>query len=245
MQSDLNTIWGVEAKPGHGIWDFIKNRLLSFAIVVGIGFLLLVSLVVSAALSAAAKYFSALVPGLDVLWMIVNLAVSFGVITLLFAMIFKVLPDVRIAWREVWIGAAGTALLFTAGKFLLGLYLGKNATVSAYGAAGSLVLILLWVYYSAQILFFGAEFTQVYACRFGTRMEPKSHAQWTVQPQTTVTPACAASESRRRHAIKSTGRKRQLVAECREPARRKLCDRGRILGHHRRRANTRGPSSAP
>jgi membrane protein len=140
------------------------------------------------------------------------------VITVLFAMIFKVLPDVKIAWRDVWIGAALTALLFTAGKFLLGLYLGKNAAVSAYGAAGSLVLILLWVYYSAQILFFGAEFTQVYANRFGTHLEPKAHAQWTKDAETKKEQAREKATHRPRPTrdgkpeIKSTGRKKVLVS---------------------------------
>jgi membrane protein len=142
LQSALNSIWGVESKPGQGIKGFIKNRLLSFATILGIGFLLVVSLVVSAAISAVSKYFSTLVPGLDVLWMIVNFVISLGVITALFAMIFKILPDVKIAWRDVWIGAALTSLLFTVGKFLLGLYLGQNSSVSAYGTAGSIVLIL-------------------------------------------------------------------------------------------------------
>jgi len=178
LQSDLNTIWGVEEKPGQGIWGFIKNRLLSFAMVVGIGFLLLVSLVVSAALAALGKYFSGLLPGLTILWTLVNIVVSFGVITVLFAMIFKILPDVNVPWRDVWMGAALTALLFTFGKSLLGVYLGRNSAVTAYGAAGSLVLLLLWVYYSSQILFLGAEFTKVFSFHYGTQPEPKAHAQW-------------------------------------------------------------------
>lgn len=178
LQSDLNIIWGVQEKPGRGIRGFLKTRVLSFAMVVGIGFLLMVSLVVSAALSAFGKYFSELAPGLGVVSGILNIVFSFAVITLLFAMIYKVLPDVKIAWRDVWVGAGITALLFTAGKFALGLYLGKNSSVSAYGAAGSLVLILLWVYYSAQILFFGAEVTEAYANRFGVRLVPKPHAEW-------------------------------------------------------------------
>lgn len=178
LQEDLNLIWGVEEKPGQGVRGFIKNRLLSFAMIIGIGFLLLVSLLVSAALSALNKYFSGFLPGATVLWQMVNILVSFGVITLLFAMIYKVLPDVKIAWREVWVGAAITALLFTVGKFLLGMYLGRSTVASAYGAAGSAVIILLWIYYSAQILFFGAELTQVYACRFGKKLEPADHAQW-------------------------------------------------------------------
>jgi membrane protein len=181
LQDALNTIWRVEAKSGQGMMGFIKTRLLSFAMVVGIGFLLLVSLVVSTALSALSKYISMLVPGMDILWMVVNDAVSFLVITVLFAMIFKVLPDVKIRWRSVWLGAAVTSALFTGGKFLLGLYLGKNSTVSAYGAAGSVILILLWVYYSAQILFYGAEVSKVYALKFGTRPKPASHAQWSAR----------------------------------------------------------------
>ncbi|HET7625152.1 MAG TPA: YihY/virulence factor BrkB family protein [Verrucomicrobiae bacterium] len=178
LQGALNSIWGVEEKPGQGIRGLIKNRLLSFAMIVGIGFLLLVSLVVSTALSGLGKMMSHMIPGMGAIWMGVNFIVSFLVIAALFAMIFKVLPDVKLSWRDVWVGGATTALLFTIGKFLLGMYLGKNSTVSAYGAAGSLVLILLWVYYSAQILFFGAEITQVYANRFGARLEPKPHAQW-------------------------------------------------------------------
>ena len=182
LQNALNAVFNVKSKGSLGVWGFFKNRLLSFAMVVGIGFLLLVTLVVSALLSAFGKYISALAPGLDVFWMIVNTVISLGVITLLFAMIFKILPDVQIAWRDVWVGAGITAVLFTAGKFLLGLYLGQNATVSAYGAAGSVILILLWVYYSAQILFFGAEVTQVYANRFGARLRPKAHAEWITPP---------------------------------------------------------------
>lgn len=178
LQEDLNIIWGVQTKPGRGWRGFVKTRLLSFAMIVGTGFLLLVSLLVSAALSALNKYFSGRIPTSGVLWQIANVVVSLGVVTLLFAMIYKVLPDVKIAWREVWVGAGLTAVLFTAGKFLLGLYLGRSTVASAYGAAGSAVIILLWVYYSAQILFFGAELTQVYACRFGRRPEPAAHAEW-------------------------------------------------------------------
>lgn len=178
LQAALNTIWGVKEKSGQGIMGFIRNRVLSFAMVIGIGFLLLVSLMVSTALAALNKYVSTLVPGLDVLWTVTNVVVSFAVITLLFAMIFKVLPDVKVRWRDVWIGAFTTAVLFTIGKLALGLYIGKSTAVTAYGAAGSLVLVLLWVYYSAQILFFGAEVTEVYANRYGTDLVPKSNAEW-------------------------------------------------------------------
>lgn len=183
LQDALNTIWRVEAKPGHGVMGFVRIRLLSFAMVVGIGFLLLVSLVVSAALAAATKFIGGFFPSVGILSEIASDVVSFGVIMVLFAMIFKVLPDVRIAWRDVWIGGAVTSLLFTAGKFMLGWYLGRSTTITAYGAAGSVVLILLWVYYSAQILFFGAEITKVYANRFGRLPEPASYARWVSAPK--------------------------------------------------------------
>ncbi|MGH7970774.1 MAG: YihY/virulence factor BrkB family protein, partial [Limisphaerales bacterium] len=209
LQSDLNTIWGVEQRSGLGAWGFIKDRLLSFAMVIGIGFLLLVSLVVSASLQAVLKYFGTVVPGHGSIWVVLNSAISFAVITLLFAMIFKVLPDVRIAWRDVWVGAATTAFLFTAGKFLIGLYLGQSASISAYGAAGSIVLILLWVYYSAQILFFGAELTQAYANRFGARLEPKPNARWIIQPEQSRTGQKAVP-------ARARDRKARIVAELRE-----------------------------
>jgi membrane protein len=183
LQDALNTIWRVEAKPGHGIMGFIRIRLLSFAMVVGIGFLLMVSLIVSAALAAATKFIGGFLPSVGIVSEIGGDLVSFAVITILFAMIFKVLPDVRIAWRDVWIGGAVTSLLFTGGKFLLGWYLGRSTTITAYGAAGSVVLLLLWVYYSAQILFFGAEITKVYAMRFGRRPQPAPYARWVSEPQ--------------------------------------------------------------
>ncbi len=183
LQDALNTIWRVEAKPGNGVLGFVRLRLLSFAMVVGIGFLLLVSLIVSAAIGAATKFIGGYLPSVGILSEIGSDLVSFAVIMVLFAMIFKVLPDVKIAWRDVWIGAAVTSLLFTLGKFLLGWYLGRSTTITAYGAAGSVVLILLWVYYSAQILFFGAEITKVYATRFGVRPQPSLHAQWVSAPQ--------------------------------------------------------------
>lgn len=178
LQSALNYIFGVEAKPGQGIKGYFLNRLLSFSMVLVIGVLLLLSVVISAAISAMSKYVGNSIPYLDLIYSLLNIVVSFGVVTLLFAMLFKLLPDVRIAWRDVLVGAALTAFLFTLGKYLLGLYLGKNASVSAYGATGSLIAILMWVYYSAQIMFFGAEVTQVYANRYGARLQPKKHARW-------------------------------------------------------------------
>jgi membrane protein len=176
LQEALNTIWGVMPKPGWGIKRMIKDRFLSFVMVLGIGFLLLVSLVLSAGLAALGKFFNYLLPVPEGVLQLLNFLVSFGVITLLFAMIYKVLPDVKIGWSDVWIGAAMTALLFTLGKSLIGLYLGKSGVASAYGAAGSLVIILLWVYYSSQILLFGAEFTFVYANKYGGRIVPADNA---------------------------------------------------------------------
>ena len=171
MQDALNTIWNVEGGPNGDWWSFIRKRFLSFTMIVAIGFLLLVALVVSAALSAVSGYISGFLPRL--LMHGVNLLASFAVVTLLFAMIFKVLPDVHIKWRDVWIGSGLTALLFSFGKLLIGIYLGRSAFTSTYGAAGSLIVVLVWVYYSTQIFFIGAEFTQVYARYMGEQIVMK------------------------------------------------------------------------
>ena len=176
LQSSLDRIWNVEPKPGSGIWGFVKTRMLSFGMVLGIGFLLLISLVVTTAVSAVGTWATGLLPAAKVLVEGGTFVVSFALITLLFAMIYKVLPDVKIGWRDVWIGAAATALLFTIGKFLIGLYLAQSSVASTYGAAGSLVIVLLWIYYSSQILFLGAEFTQVYASHYGSNIRPSAHA---------------------------------------------------------------------
>jgi len=176
LQEALNTIWEVEARSEGGVWSLIRTRFVSFALVLGVGFLLLVSLLVSAALAAMIHVMQGVLPGGEVLWQGVEFTVSLGLITLLFALIYKVLPDVEISWRDVWIGAAMTALLFTVGRFLLGLYLGRKGVTSPYGAAGSLVLVLLWVYYSALIFFFGAAFTKVYDATYGTGMQPVKEA---------------------------------------------------------------------
>jgi membrane protein len=168
LQDGLNTIWGVTPKPGRRVRDMVKERFWSFAMVVGTGFLLLVSLVVTAWLAAMSTYVSYLLPAPAVALEALNSVISLAVITGAFALIFKLLPDVRIAWRDVWLGAAVTSLLFTVGKFLIGLYLGKSAVASAYGAAGSLVIIVVWVYYSTQILLLGAEFTKVWTKRRGS-----------------------------------------------------------------------------
>ncbi len=174
LKDALNTIWEVpEKKQPGGIMGFIKTRFLSFGLVLGIGFLLMASLVLSTALAALGKFASGIIP-VSWLMQLVNFAVSFGVITVLFAMIFKYLPDIELRWKDVWFGAAATALLFAIGKWLIGLYLGKSSVTSAYGAAGSLVILLIWIYYSAQILFFGAELTQVYTRNYGSLYKPET-----------------------------------------------------------------------
>jgi membrane protein len=170
LQEAMNTIWEVPPEPKGGILEVVKDRFFSFTMVFGVGFLLLVSFVISAVLSSLSEVVTNIMPGLLFLAQLLNIIVSIGVITLLFALIYKVVPDVEVAWRDVWIGALATAVLFTAGKWAIGLYLSKSAPASTYGAAGSLIVVLLWIYYSAQILFLGAEFTQVYANRFGSKI---------------------------------------------------------------------------
>lgn len=167
LKDALNTIWSVEPKKAAGIMGFVKGRFLSVAMVFGIGFLLLVTLVFDAAISAMGPWLGRLIGG-EALLHVVQLTLSFVIAVVLFACIFRILPDLKIAWRDVWFGATFTGLLFAVGKWGLGLYLGKAAVGSAYGAAGSLVILLIWVYWSAQILFLGAEFTQVYARTFGS-----------------------------------------------------------------------------
>lgn len=166
LQESLNIIWGVDPKPGRGIWGFIKTRLTSFSMIAATGFLLIVSLIINTAITALNNYlgvyFNIVIPGADIL----NMITSFIVISLLFAMIFKYLPDVIISWSYVWLGAVITSALFSLGKYLIGLYLGNSSFSSTYGAAASLVILFIWVYYSGLILFFGAEFTQVYRKRF-------------------------------------------------------------------------------
>ncbi|VEP18494.1 Ribonuclease BN [Hyella patelloides LEGE 07179] len=179
LQEALNTVWNVKAKPEGGIWNFIRKRLLSFGMVLAIGFLLLVSLILSAVLSGISKLEIDLLPGLTSFWEALNFGVSFGFIAVLFALIYKYLPDATIRWKDVWVGAITTALLFSLGKYLIGLYLGRGSLGSAYGAAGSLIVFLTWVFYSAQILLFGAELTQVYARRYGRTILPSSRAKTT------------------------------------------------------------------
>jgi membrane protein len=173
MQASLNAIWRVQPKPGRGVfWGLVRDRILSFGFILIVGFLLLISLILSAIIAFIGEWFGGFVPGTEILIQILNAIISLAVITMLFAMIFKFLPDIEIAWRDVWIGALITAALFTVGKEILGLYLGKSGLASSYGAAGSLIVLLVWVYYSAQIVFFGAEFTKAYAKKFGSHVTP-------------------------------------------------------------------------
>jgi hypothetical protein len=170
LQSDLDRIWRVPARvKTSGIWTLLRTRLLSFGMILGVIFLLTISLVTSAALAAVGKWWGAWFGGWETLAHVLDLVVNFGLLTLIFALIYKMIPRVHVGWRDVWTGAAVTSLLFTIGKFLIGLYLGKSDVTSSFGAAGSLVIMMVWVYYSAQIFLFGAEFTWVYANMYGSR----------------------------------------------------------------------------
>ncbi|SRR5579862_166339 len=177
LKAALNLIWGVMLKPAP--WTaLIRERFLSFSLILGIGFLLVVSLVMSAVIAGVSAYMGSRLPLPGAVWHWADFVLSFGVITVLFAMIFKILPNVTIHWNDVAIGALGTAFLFTVGKFLIGIYLGTSGVTSFYGAAGSAVIILLWVYYSSCILFLGAEFTKVYARLYGSGIAPDRRAMW-------------------------------------------------------------------
>ena len=176
LQDALNTVWGVKAKPGGGIWGFLRSRFLSFAMVGGICFLLLVSLTLESVLRGFSHWVQSVMPGGIVVALVVYWILDLAMVILLFAIIFKYLPDAEIQWRDVWIGATITAILFAIGKWALGLYLASGSAASAYGAASSLITLLLWVYYSAQILLFGAEFTQVYASEAGRGVKPDKYA---------------------------------------------------------------------
>jgi membrane protein len=173
LRDTLNTIFGVEEKKSSGIFAAVREKFLSFAMVFGVGFLLLVSLILSAGLSAIGGFFSSRLPGGEGLWQAVNFVVSFAVITVLFAAMFRFVPDTRMRWRDVWAGAVFTAFLFVVGKQIIGFYLGRSSLTSAYGAAASLAVLLIWLYYSSLILFFGAEFTEVWA-RLGQGAESRT-----------------------------------------------------------------------
>ena len=170
LQSALNKIWDVQPAPGQGLFVTIKGRLIAFLMVLGTGLLLLASLIVTTVLSAAERYTgSSAPPGI---WQVANYGVSIGVVTLLLAMIFRILPDVEISWGDVWVGALSTSVFLALGRWLISLYVGHSEIRSTFGAAGSLAVFLTWIYYTSQIVFLGAEFTQVYAARFGSRIRP-------------------------------------------------------------------------
>ncbi len=183
LQTALNAIWRVKPRPGTGVKEFLLQRLVSFGLVVGVGFILLVSLLINAALSGLSSYLGHILPTLTTVWEAANVLVSLGVVTLLFAMVYKVLPDVRLRWRDVWAGALVTAGFFTVGKQVIGLYLGTSSVASSYGAAGSVVVLLIWVYYSSQIVLLGAEFTRFYVERYRGEPPPMKHAMHDPAPE--------------------------------------------------------------
>lgn len=178
LQDSLNQIWHVQPVPGRSLLTILRQRLLSFSIVMVIAFLLLVSLLVSATLAALGKYFQSILPASSILWNILNFVASFAVITFLFAAIFKILPDVHMSWNYVWRGALLTAFLFTVGKALIGLYLGRSGITSSFGAAGSLIGVIAWAYYSSAIVLFGVEVTRAYVEQIGHQVQPKPHCRF-------------------------------------------------------------------
>lgn len=203
LQDALNTAWGVQAKS-TGILGMLRARFLSFTMVFGVGFLLLVSLVISSVLSALGGWIDAITPLSETILQLINQVISFGIITLVFAAMYKILPDAEIEWRDVWVGAAVTSLLFSIGKYLIGLYIGGTGTASAYGAAGSFVVLLLWIYYSAMIFLFGAEFTQVWARTFGKQIQPSANA---------ILVNKAKQEPPGKHALKPAADKRYAITQ--------------------------------
>jgi membrane protein len=175
LKHALNIVWGAKTNPDAPIWNLVKERLLSFFMIFFVGILLILSFVFSVALSFLIGFFRYLLPLSPLLMQVADFSLSILLVTLLFAVIYKVLPDVEIAWTDVWIGSIITAILFTLGKLLFSLYLGRSSISSAYGAASSLAIILMWVYYSSQVFFIGAEITQVYANRYGSHVRPRWH----------------------------------------------------------------------
>jgi membrane protein len=197
LKSALNTIWNVQVRPGGGINGFVREYLLSFTMVVCVAFLLLASLAVSAVIAAVSTGLGDRFSGVAWAGAVLHIVIAIVVIAALFAAMYKLLPDVRIAWRDVLLGALVTSVLFNLGKFLIGMYLGQASIVGVYGAAGSLVMVLLWVYYSAIIVLFGAEFTQVYALRRGARIVPSARAEWaSCEDRAEAKPLARESEAR-------------------------------------------------
>lgn len=177
LQDALNTVWKVKPQPGQGLLPFLRKRLSSFLMVLAIGLLLIVSLVLSAIIATLDRLQTDSIPGSAILWENLDFIASFGVLTFMFCLMFKYVPDVKIAWKDVFVGSIITTLLFLFGKFLLGVYINRGSLGSAYGAAGSLIIFLAWVYYTAQIILFGAEFTQVYARMYGSKIRARRHSQ--------------------------------------------------------------------
>ena len=169
LQDALNTVWNVQPRTNQGIWEFVRKRLLSFLMVLVVGFLLMLSLILSTVISALSKYRTDFLPGSELIWENLDFIVSLGLTSFMFALLFKYVPDTNITWKDVGVGGTITALLFAFGKYLLGWYLSQGSMGSAYGAAGSLIVFLVWIYYSAQIILLGAEFTQVYSYIFGSK----------------------------------------------------------------------------
>ena len=181
LKDALNTIWEVKLKPGQGILATLKDRFLSFTMVLGTGFLLLVSLVTSAVVAVLGNWLNSFLPGGEIVGQVINFVLLLAVLTLMFALLFKYLPDVKIAWKDVWLGAFITSLLFAIGQFALSLYITYGNVGSAFGAAASLVIILVWIYYSAQIFLLGAEFTQVYTNKYGSHVKPAENAEFVTE----------------------------------------------------------------
>lgn len=179
LQDALNTVWNVQPQPGQGVWTFIRKRVSSFIMVLVIGILLMLSLIISAAVSTISRYRTDFLPGSAILWENLDFVVSLGLMTFLFGLMFKYVPDAKITWKDVGVGSLITALLFIFGKYLLGMYLSGGSLGSAYGAAGSLIVFLAWVYYTAQIILLGAEFTQVYAQMYGSKIRAGKRSQIT------------------------------------------------------------------
>jgi membrane protein len=177
MQDSINMIWGLKPKPKSGWIAFLKNRLLSFSIIISLGFLLLVSLSFSALVEAFGNHLKLIIPGISVILVyVINFCITVGITTFIFAVVFKVLPDAEIKWKDVTIGSVATMVLFLFGKFAISFYISKSNVGSTYGAAGSLIILLLWIYYSAMIVYFGAEFTKFYAIAYGDEIKPTDYA---------------------------------------------------------------------
>ncbi len=211
LKSSLNVVWDVTPKPGS-FWLTIKQRFLSLTMVLGTGFLLLVSLILSAALSAIISRFHDRIPGGEAVSHVVHIVFSVGITAVVFTLMFKVIPDAKIGWKDVWLGGFVTAVMFTAGQVLIGLYLGKTSVGSAYGAASSLMIVLLWIFFSSCILFLGAEFTQVYANMYGSKIGPTENAVGVPKGMTPAAAAEAAKNARSRESTSSRSSRRSSLS---------------------------------